>query len=133
MKSINSGSPRWPAKNTADDSGWQKAKNKRRRDVVVGNNQRLTKVKGVPRIVELRAYRIDPNTTPDDLKGLLRPHFPEVTCEPLTSRHPQLCSSYRVAIYETHFDAAMIPDIWPSGACIRRFLYLRRKQSQATE
>lgn len=66
--------------------GWQKVKGKRTRAVVVGSNQQLTAMKDVPKTVELHASLIDPNTTPGDLKDLLRPHFPD--CESPTSRHP---------------------------------------------
>lgn len=65
-----------------------------------------------------------------ELVELLKPTFPEVSCEKLVSRHPELYSSFKVGIYEGNFGTAMDPALWPSNACIRRFLQLERRENR---
>ncbi|XP_045480896.1 uncharacterized protein LOC123685284 [Harmonia axyridis] len=63
--------------------------------VVVGNeSQTETKVKGVPKTIDLHVYRIHPNTSVEDLKDMLKPHFGEVVTEALKSRNPEIYSSF---------------------------------------
>lgn len=121
------------ANNCAESEGkWQDVKNKkRRRTVLVGDNKDYANVRGVPRYVYLHIYRVDPKTTADDLADMLRINFPEVKCENLTSRHPDLYASFKVAIYNSNFKAAMDATLWPYGACVSRFLFPRREKVPA--
>ncbi|CAG9816525.1 unnamed protein product [Phaedon cochleariae] len=68
---------------------------KPRRNSIVGNNTD-DKIKGVPKYVFLHVCRVDPVTTQQDLKDQLKKHFPEVTCELLTSKQPTIYSSFKV-------------------------------------
>lgn len=92
---------------------------------MVGNNTEVT-IKGVPKFAELHVHRIDINTTAEKLSSRLKPSFPEVECESITSKHPELYTSYKVKIFEDNFEKAMTPEVWPSGACISR-LFTSRK------
>lgn len=114
---------------TVNGSEWQNvARKRRKRPVMVGSSTQELPIRGVPKCVELHAYRINPSTSADDLYRLLKPHFPEVLCDALTSRRPELYSSFKITIYDSNFRAAMNPDIWPLGACVGRFFHPRRKK-----
>nr|CAI5849485.1 unnamed protein product [Callosobruchus analis] len=118
-----------------DDSGgeWKKVERKpRKRNVVIGNRDD-TNIKGVPKYTYLHVYRIDKATTVELLlTKLLANHFPEVICESITPKHPEMYSSFRIGIYDRNFRKAMDPEIWPSGACVSRFLFLKRKNNENT-
>lgn len=94
--------------------------------MVVGNSVEGP-IKGVPKFVSLHVYRVDVGTNPSDLRDVLQIHFPEVTCEAITPRHPHLYTSFKVNIYEESFKKAMNPDVWPKGACVNRFFQPRMK------
>lgn len=117
-----------------NDGDWNLVANKRRKaKMLVGTgteNTNLTNVKGVPKTIDLHVYRINPGTTSEDLKALLRPHFPEVATTSLESRNPDVYSSFKVTIYQENFEKSMDASIWPRNCCVRRFLYLRRKSNQ---
>lgn len=101
---------------------------KRRRSIITGSSDILTgRVKGVPRMVALHVYRVSPFTTARDLEELLHSNFPEVSCEVITSKHPNIYSSFKVNIFESNFKAAMNPKLWPYGTCIQRFFEIARK------
>lgn len=108
-----------------------KKKNRRQRTVVVGNNSSMD-VKGVPKHVTLHVYRLQKDTTSDSLSTLLKQHFPEVVCEGLTSRYPELYASFKVSIFASNFRTAMDPEVWPEGACVSRFFDLARKSQTKT-
>nr|CAH7756466.1 unnamed protein product [Callosobruchus chinensis] len=102
-----------------DHSGgeWKKVERKPRRNNVVIGNRDDTNIKGVPKYTYLHVYRIDKETTVESLTALLANHFPEVICESITPKHPEMYSSFRIGIYDRNFRKAMDPSIWPSGAC----------------
>lgn len=111
--------------------GRSKTKSKKfndRSSIIVGNNRNVSHdLKGVPKQVDLHVYRLSPNIDANILTSFLKDDFPEVTCSPLTSKHPELYSSFKVRIFEKHFKKAMDPALWPEDACIQRFLYLGKK------
>lgn len=102
-------------------------KTRRKRQVIVGNNKESISVKGVPKLATLHVYRVDKSTTSDELTVLLKNNFQEVTCEKIISKHPEFYSSFKVTILEADFKNAMDPKVWPYGACISRFLDLKKK------
>lgn len=108
-------------------------KKRRKRSVVVGNNTASISVKGVPRTVDLHVYRVDPQTTVEELTDFLKPNFPEVVCESLQPKYPDLYTSYKVTIFDENFKKAMDPQFWPKGACIQRFLVMRKKRPEEKE
>lgn len=106
---------------------------KRRGKMVVGvgnESQTETKVKGVPKTIDLHVYRIHPKTSAEDLKDMLKPHFGEVVTEALESRNPEIYSSFKVTIFRENFEKAMDATLWPKNTCVRRFLYIRKKNGQ---
>lgn len=115
------------------DDGWQKVRSKkRRRSLVIGMNQDTQvngrEIKHVPKFSNLHVYRVDPEMTEEELITLIKPHFPEVQCSKLDSKHPKIYSSFKVTIFSKHFESAMNPSKWPMGAHVQPFLQLRMKK-----
>lgn len=113
------------------DQEWsQVVKKKRKRPIVIGSNVDNLSVRGVPKFVDLHVYRLDVNTTGAELINFLKPNFPEVKCEALNSKHPELYTSYKVSILQENFKKAMETQYWPKGACIQQFFVLRKKKKE---
>lgn len=115
-----------------DRDGWEYPKSRKRRRFVVGKNENITEVRGVPRHVSLHVTRLSPSTKPEDLKNMLLDHFPEVICESHISKQPTLYASMKVTIKQEHFREAWRKEVWPNGALVSRFLVKRRNLSQET-
>nr|CAI5844930.1 unnamed protein product [Callosobruchus analis] len=113
--------------NSDNEETWTKVERRRprRNNVIVGNREDPN-VK-VPSFTELHVYRLSKNTTVQSLTTFLKENLPEVICEQMNSKHPDLYSSFKVKIHSKNFSIAMDPKLWPSGACVNRFLSLRRK------
>ena len=79
------------ADNNSSEDNWEVFQRRKRRN----NNSRLlaigniksTKIKTVPKCVDLHVYRLHPNITSSELKNILVPYFPEVTCEQLVGNN----------------------------------------------
>ncbi|KAJ8911696.1 hypothetical protein NQ315_017149 [Exocentrus adspersus] len=114
-----------------NQDGWTNVKHKRsnkKRNIVIGSNKNTpVTISAVPRIVWLHVCRLDPQTTEANLREALVANFPEIICEKIESRYPDLYSSFKVSILEKHFDKSMCPDMWPEGACISKFFMRRRR------
>lgn len=110
---------------------WSKVLGRKRR-IVTGNSNSLGDIKGVPKLIALHVYRINPNTTASNLETHLKKQFPEVICESLNSKHPELYASFKIKVSEENFEKAMNPTIWPYGACIQRFLEIKKKDLKQT-
>ena len=112
---------------------WQKVEHKQKKsrsiNTIVGKSKEYSTVKTIPKFIHLHVYRLSPDTTEDNLRTLLLNKFPEVMCEKMLSKHPKVYSSFKVSVYETHHDLIMNPEVWPTGACVNRFLYLRQKST----
>lgn len=84
------------------ENDWEPVKPRKRRQVVVGKNEDVAEVQGVPSHISIHATRLSPSTKPEDLKKMLAKHFPEVLCETHTSKQPNLCASMKVTIRQEH-------------------------------
>lgn len=120
-----------------ENNQWKKVFHKKRKHpVIVGNNSNIEingkAIKGVPKTTALHVYRVDRSMTVNDLKDLLKVHFPEVTCEAMTPKHPELYSSFKVNIFEENYSKAMDATKWPTGAYVQRFLQLRKREDTQT-
>lgn len=115
-------------------------------DVVRRNTNRITivgkkiskdnitpKLQGVPKYVPLHLYRLAPQTKCEDVIEFMKSSFPEVLVEQLNSRYPELYSSFKVSIYAENINLALDSTIWPENACVRRFLYSRKKTENQNE
>nr|XP_023028606.1 uncharacterized protein LOC111516703 [Leptinotarsa decemlineata] len=101
---------------------WKEVAKKRKRSLVIENNKETGSVKVVPKHVSLHVYRLDPQTTVNELQQSLVGSFPEVNCEALNSKFPSIYFSFKVTFYEDNFKKVMDPEEWPYGACVNRFL-----------
>ncbi|CAH0563145.1 unnamed protein product [Brassicogethes aeneus] len=101
-----------------------KPKQSTNKNIIYGKN---SNIQGVPKLAHLHVYRIDPKTTPNELTDMLKKNIPEVKCESLTQKYPELYSSFKVSFYEDNFSKAMDPELWPFCACINRFFHVRPK------
>lgn len=72
-------------------------------------------------------------TSIESLTLLLKGNFPEVVCEAITPKHPDVYTSFKVKILETNFRKAMNPELWPLGACIGRFLDMKTRITHTTK
>lgn len=119
--------------NNKNSAEWKevvhKSRNKLKR--IVGKNSEVL-IKGVPKLASLHVYRLDKNTTTDELRDMLKVNFPEVTCQALTSKYPEMYSSFKVSIYGDNYDKALDPAIWPQGACVNKFFHWKKKQMPPT-
>ncbi|XP_074030555.1 uncharacterized protein [Leptinotarsa decemlineata] len=106
---------------------WRHKQNKTKHVIVGKNTNASNSLQGVPKQVDLHVYRIAPNTEAEALAKFLRASFPDVSCEALVPKYPDLYSSFKVRIYEKNLQEAMDPLLWPENACVRPFLYRRSK------
>lgn len=107
------------------DDGWEKPKPRSSRRFVVGDNDELTGIQAVPKLVSLHVTRLKPETRPDDLKKSLENKFPGVLCEDHESKRPEIYKSMKVTIRQEHFKNAWKREVWPRGALVSRFLTKR--------
>lgn len=87
-------------------------------------------LKTAPRKAYLYVSQLDPSTKPEDVMDFLSGEFPEVTCEVLQSRHPELYASFKVSLDRDNLEKAMNAETWPCGSIIRRFFIRRRETDQ---
>ena len=103
----------------------------RRKRMIVGNNKEST-IKGVRKLAYLHVCRVDLGTSAMDLQDSLKFDFPEVQCESIQPKYPNLYLSFKVTIFEENFKKAMNPNVWPDGACISRFFQKRSTMTSVT-
>ena len=114
---------------------WTDVVRKPKRVTVIGKNveaKTIDILQGVPKTVTMHVYRLSPETKVDQLLDFLKPQYPEVTCECLQSKHPDLYSSFKVNIYESNVQSFMDPDKWPSNVRVRYFLQFRQRNQNQT-
>ncbi|KAJ3647281.1 hypothetical protein Zmor_019167 [Zophobas morio] len=110
----------------------KKKPNKRFKNVVIigkQENQGEVVLRTVPKYQQLHVYRLVPETTTDDLQEFLKPNFPEVLCDQLSAKYPEQYLSFKVSLYSNHIAEAMKAEVWPKGACVRKFFQIRLKDS----
>lgn len=101
----------------------------RGRQFLVGGDD-TNNILTVPKYISLHVSRLSPGTKPEDLKTFLISNFPEVTCEPHQSKHPDLYASIKVNIKKEHFANAWKIEVWPNGALVSRFFARKRTPTQ---
>lgn len=116
---------------------WDKLNHNKRtfsRKTIVGENEDINingkQYEVVKKYKSLHVYRLDPKVSAADLEKFLTPNFPEIKCEVLQSKHPELYSSFKVSVFQQNLDQAMNPKTWPKGAHIQPFLVLRNRHNQ---
>lgn len=111
------------------EKGWRKVRSKKsksaRKALVVGNYAGSSTVKGIDRKISFHVSNLKPETTVEELQSFLVTNFPEVKCESLKSRYPESYTSFRVEIYHSNYEKAMLAENWPIKACVRNFFRRR--------
>lgn len=64
------------------------------------------------------------------VKSYMVGYFPEVLVEEMKSSYPDRYKSFKIEIDSTHFEEAIGPEKWPSGAYVTRFHHPLRKWTQ---
>lgn len=82
-------------------------------------------LKAAPKWSFLHVFKLDPATTIENVSTFLKKEFPEVKCEQLTSKFPELYSSFKISVYDSHLESAIDASRWPNGCCINRFFHRR--------
>nr|CAI5850543.1 unnamed protein product [Callosobruchus analis] len=90
-------------------------------NAIVGTAKNVTSIQANPKKGFLFISRLQPNTDPKDIVAALRKDFPEVTCEKLVSKHPELYSSFKVTVNHYNLDAALKPSVWAEGVYVATF------------
>ncbi|KAG5884475.1 hypothetical protein JTB14_019013 [Gonioctena quinquepunctata] len=82
------------------DEGWAKAKgpHRKKRSFLVGQNEENYEVQTVPRYVSLHVTRLRPNTKPEDLRKIIEPHLPGMSCEIHKSKRRDIYESMKVTL-----------------------------------
>lgn len=119
----------------AKEDDWKEVKRRRRSNripgrgkddrKILGTSKQADGLKSILRTVSLYVTRLSPETTAADIEGLLAERSPGVKAEEMRSRYPEVYKSYKVAIDETHFDAVMLPEVWPVGVRVDRYFHWR--------
>lgn len=99
--------------------------NIQRNNKIIGCAVNCDGISAIPNKQFLFVSKLDPNVKEDQLKQLLKTHFPEVECQKLESRNTNFFSSFKVIIDETNYDKAWDPEIWPKDAQVSPFFRKR--------
>lgn len=102
-----------------------------RRVSVIGSNNTVNTVTAVQKKSYLHVYRINPNTTVSDLDDYLKQTAPNFgfRCEILRQSGESV--SFKVSFPMEYVDKVYNPEIWPSGAAVRRFFFPRHRRHEA--
>ncbi|KAK9717333.1 hypothetical protein QE152_g23787 [Popillia japonica] len=94
---------------------------------VVQRNKRLSKVrtvihgtaantelKGAIKHAYLHVYRLDKDTSVNDIQGYLKSkNFKDIICEKLASKHPDEYASFKISVPITILEEIKSPNLWP--------------------
>lgn len=102
-------------------------------DVIVGNSKANTDIKGVAKFCHLHVYRLAPDMQANQLSEYLKSkNITDITCEPMTSKFPNVYSSFKVSAPAKYFEDLMKPETWPDEVCVNRFFQHLHKQQRTT-
>ncbi|KAK5645126.1 hypothetical protein RI129_006426 [Pyrocoelia pectoralis] len=125
------------SENEVKDSLWttvvSKKSNRRPRQnhIIVGDKvNNVSSIKAIKKKAHLFVSRLEPDTKPEAVTNLLKQEFPEVECEPITTKYPNLYASFKITINFDNFSKAMEPNKWPEGTLVTRFFHRKKTQEQ---
>lgn len=104
------------------------AKPERRRKPIIGCCNQST-VKALANFGYLHVYRLNPGTTAEDLSVHLKNTAPDINfkCDSLNSTEKS--SSFKVSFPMDKVSCVYDPNIWPLGACVRRYIFKKNKNA----
>lgn len=99
-----------------------KHKYKRRNNVIYGKGNDNNTFKGVVRYVDFHVFRcpLDLSTT-DIVTYLKSKNIPDIKCETMKSRYPELYTSFKVSVPANLVETFKNPNIWPEYVGIDRY------------
>nr|CAI5866479.1 unnamed protein product [Callosobruchus analis] len=68
-------------------------------NAIVSTAKNVASIQANPKKGFLFVSRLQANIDPKDIIAALRKDFPEMTCEKLVSKHPELYSSFKVTVH----------------------------------
>ncbi|KAJ3645105.1 hypothetical protein Zmor_022792 [Zophobas morio] len=105
---------------------WNLVEKKKRKAVVGCFAAAGCSLKAIPKLMDLHVYRLHPDTKKEDVLTFVKSHFPEAKCEELEAKHKGEYSSFKLSVYADNFGKALDPNIWPVGACVRKFFHFKK-------
>lgn len=100
---------------------------KKKRKPIVGTSK-THNLHAVPKIKfsHIHITRLSPETTTSDLENFFNGNIPNVSCEQLTSRKPEVYSSFKLTLPTEFLEKVLSPDFWPEGIAVNEFFTKRR-------
>lgn len=100
---------------------------------IVGTKQSdgVTGLKAADGLCFLHLYKLHIDTTVEDVREYLLPHFPEAEVESLNSRHPESYKSFKIRVKKSNRDAIVNADFWPAGVRVNNFFLQRSRANLA--
>ena len=85
-----------------------------------------TRIKSIPKLGYLHAYRFHPETTTNDLQKHLSKSMPEVDFKCELWNKKEHSASFKIAFPIKDVDKVYASHIWPAGIAVRRFRFIRK-------
>lgn len=92
-----------------------------------GSSPESNLIEAVPEMSYFHVFKLHPSTTMQGIIRYLKPEFPEVNCEKLTSKYPNDYSSFKVGVLESNVSKFLEPSRWATGTRINKFFFPRKK------
>lgn len=99
-----------------------KHKYRRRNTIIYGKGNDDSTFKGVVRYVNYHVFRCPLEMSTSDIIAYLNSkNIPDVKCETMKSKNPEIYTSFKVAVPVNHIEAFENPNIWPEYVGIDRY------------
>ncbi|KAJ3664263.1 hypothetical protein Zmor_008445 [Zophobas morio] len=88
---------------------------------------------GVPKRNKTSSFHISrllPGTTVEDVVAFFASTSSEINCEKMSSKHPEVYSSFKITVPNSLTESVMDPNFWPSGVTVNKFFWKRTNQNQ---
>nr|CAI5827518.1 unnamed protein product [Callosobruchus analis] len=72
----------------------------------------------VPNMSYFHVSRVHPDTTQENMVEFLKDDFPEVVCDKISAKYPDLYSSFKVGLYATNAEKFLVASTWTTGTRI---------------
>lgn len=88
---------------------------------------------GVPkrRLSHIHVSRLSPSTTVEDLIKFFNNGIPDLSCEKLNSKQPEIYASFKLSFPAEFLTQIMAPSFWPEGIMVNKFF--RRSNQTAVK
>nr|CAI5862616.1 unnamed protein product [Callosobruchus analis] len=94
-------------------------RNNRKHSLIIGTATNVThKIRAVPNMSYFHVCRVHPDTTQENKVEFIKDDFPEVVCDKISAKYPDLYSSFKVGIYATNAEKFLDASRWTTGTRI---------------